>query len=79
MCVCVCIRRGILESLCQSVVLSMCPVVCAQYPEPFHLFFFLTKLVMVVHYHVVMCFVEKLVHYLQCQGHSEGLHKSKYV
>ena len=31
---------------------------------------------MVVYYHEVMCYVGKLVHYLQCQGHSEGL-KSK--
>ena len=29
---------------------------------------------MVVYYHEAMCHVEKLVHYLQCQGHSEGLH-----
>ena len=29
---------------------------------------------MVVYYREVMCHAEKLVHYLQCQGHSEGLH-----
>ena len=29
---------------------------------------------MVVYYQEVMCHEEKLVHYLQCQGHSEGLH-----
>ena len=28
---------------------------------------------MVVYYHEAMCDVEKLVHYLQCEGHSEGL------
>ena len=28
---------------------------------------------MVVYYHKAMCHVEKLVHYLQCQGCSEGL------
>ena len=30
---------------------------------------------MVVYYHEVMCHVEKLVHYLQCQAHSKGLNK----
>ena len=29
---------------------------------------------MVVYYHKAMCHVEKLVHYLQCQGHSKGLY-----
>ena len=28
---------------------------------------------MVVYYHEVMCHAEKLVHFLQCQGHSKGL------
>ena len=28
---------------------------------------------MVVYYHEAMYHAEKLVHYLQCQGHSEGL------
>ena len=27
---------------------------------------------MMVYYHEVMCHVKKLVHYLQCQGHSDG-------
>ena len=27
-----------------------------------------------VYFHEVMCHAEKLVHYLQCQGHSEGLY-----
>ena len=29
---------------------------------------------MVVYYHKAMCHEQKLVHYLQCQGHSEGLY-----
>ena len=29
---------------------------------------------MVVYNHEAMCHVEKLVHYLQCQGHSKGLY-----
>ena len=29
---------------------------------------------MVVYYHEGMCLVEKLVHYLQCQGHNKGLY-----
>ena len=35
---------------------------------------FFTKLGVVVYYHEVMCPTEKLVHYLQCQGHSKGLY-----
>ena len=35
---------------------------------------FFTKLGMVVYYHEMECHAEKLVHYLQRQGHSEGLH-----
>ena len=30
---------------------------------------------MVVHYHKAMCHAETLVHYLQCESHSEGLNK----
>ena len=37
-------------------------------------FFFNTKLGMVVYYHESMCHAEKLVHYLQCQGHSKDLY-----
>ena len=56
-------------------VLSFCP--CFQYcpdnisctAQPFS-----TKLGMVVYYHEVECHAEKLVYYLQCQGHSEGLY-----
>ena len=28
---------------------------------------------MAVYYYEAMCYVEKLVHYLQCEGHSGGL------
>ena len=38
------------------------------------IFFFFTKLGMVVYYHEMMCHVRKIVHYLQCQGHSEDLY-----
>ena len=32
---------------------------------------------MVVYYHEAMCHAEKLVHHLQCQGHSKGLYNQK--
>ena len=67
---------GILESLCPSVVPSMCLIVSAQYllnSSTFFSFFF-TKLGMVVHYHDAMYHAENLVHYLQCQGYSVGLY-----
>ena len=53
------------------------PIVSAQYfPNSSIIFydFFFTKLSMVMYYHEAMCRAEKLVHYLQCQGHSEGLY-----
>ena len=31
------------------------------------------RLGLAVYYHKAMCHAEKLVHYLQCHGHSEGL------
>ena len=42
-------------------------------PEPLN-HFFLTELGIVVYHHESVCLVEKLVHYLQCQGHSKGLY-----
>ena len=39
---------------------------------------FLTRLGMVVYHHEVECHEQKLVHYLHCEGHSEGLWKAKY-
>ena len=38
-------------------------------PELLNHFFF-TKRGMVVYYHEAICHAEKLVHYLECQGHS---------
>ena len=64
-------------SICSSV--HIFDRVCSIFPElllsiswtaqPFLIFFI--KLGMVMHYHEVMCRVEKLVLYLQCQGNSE--------
>ena len=48
----------------QMFEMSVWPNVSVQY----------TKLGMVVYYHEAMCHTEKLVHYLQCQGHSKGLY-----
>ena len=61
---------GILESLCPSVLLSVCLILISL--APLNQYF--TKFGMVVYYHEVDCHAEKLVHYLQCQGHSEGLY-----
>ena len=36
--------------------------------------YFFTQLDMVLYYHDAMCHAEKLVHYLQCQGHNKGLY-----
>ena len=42
-------------------------------PELLNHFFF-TELGMVVYYNEAMCHADKLVYYLKCQGHSEGLY-----
>ena len=66
---------GITLSVCSSVRVSDC--VRSVSLEPLNLYyyyFFLTKLGMVVYYHLAMGHAEKLLHYLQCQGHSEGLY-----
>ena len=48
--------------------------VCSVSPETLNHFFDVPNLVgMAVCYHEVMCHVKKIVHFLQCQGHSEGL------
>ena len=60
-----------METLCPSVVLSVCPIVSAQYL--LNRSTILTKLGMVMYYHEAICHAEKLVHYLQYQGRSEGL------
>ena len=43
-------------------------------PEPLNHFVVVVKLGMVVYYQKAMCHAEKMVHYFQCQGHSEGLY-----
>ena len=51
-----------------SLCVWWCPLSISWTAQPF---FFLTKLDMMVSYHEEMCPAEKLVHCLQCQGHSE--------
>ena len=61
--------RVCLDSLC---ALSVCSILSGQYFQnrsPF-----LTILVIVVYYHETEFTAEKLVRYLQGQGHSEGLY-----
>ena len=66
-------------TLCPSVCLSICSLVDVSdfvwmiSSEPLN--HFKPKLGMVVYYYEVECHVQKLVHYLQCQGHSKGLYK----
>ena len=56
------------------VRMSFCLCVCSISSELLNHFFF-TKLGMIVYYYEAMCHAEKLVHYLQYQGHSKGLNK----
>ena len=68
-------QGGMLELL--SVILSIPYVWSRQYniswtAHPF--FFFFNQTRYGVYYHVAMCHAEKLVHYLQCQGHSKGFY-----
>ena len=68
---------GITLSVCPSVVLSVSPIVSAQYllnHSTIFLIFLFTKLGMVVYYDE-----KKLVHYLQCQGHSGGLYNQNMI
>ena len=61
--------------------MSVCPIVSAQYllkkRSTIFFFFFFTKLGMVVYFYKATYHAEKLVHYLPCQGHSEGLYNKK--
>ena len=61
----------------QRFKMSVCAIVSAQYllkrSTIFNIFF--TKLGMVVYCYEAMCHTGMLVHYHQCQGHSEGLNK----
>ena len=59
--------------------LLVCPIVSAQYLLNRSAFFFYSKLGMMVCYHEAMCHAEKLVHYFQCQGHSEGLYNQNMI
>ena len=56
-----------------QMIFSLCvDCVCSVSPEL--LSYCLTKLDMVVYFQEAVCQAEKLVHYLQCHGHSEGLY-----
>ena len=71
--------QNVWECLCGWIFFSMRPIMSTQYllnrsDLLFFLFFSFNKLGMVVCYHEAECHAEKLVHHLQCQGHSEGLH-----
>ena len=61
---------GITLSTCPSICLSFC--LCPSLSRTGHPF--LTKHGIVVYYYEAMFHAELLVHYLQCQGHSEGLY-----
>ena len=58
----------ILESLCPSVILSVCPHNISWTAKPFG-----TKLVTVVYGPEAECHAEKNGYYFQCQGYSERL------
>ena len=60
-------------NVCPDDIFSVCLIVSAQYLLN-HSAIFSTKHGMLVYYHEAMCHAKKLVHYLQCQGHSEGLY-----
>ena len=66
----------IFVSMIFSLCVWLCPLSISWTAQPF---FFLTNFGMVVYYHEVICHVEKLVHYLQCQGHSEGLYNQNMI
>ena len=46
-------------------------------PEPLNLFLILNLVLW--YYHESTCHADKLVHYLQCQGHNEGLHNQNMI
>ena len=61
-------------NVCPDDIFSMCPIVSAQYLlNCSTIFCVCAELGMVVYYHEVICHAQKLVHSLECQGHSEGL------
>ena len=61
-------------NVCPDDIFSMCLIVSALYLLNCSTTFVI-KLGVVMYYHEAMCHAEKLVHYFQCQGHSEGLTK----
>ena len=63
-----------MESLCLSVCSSVHASYHVRSVSPELLNHFLLNFCMMEYYHEAMCRVEKLVHYLQCQGHSKGLY-----
>ena len=62
-------------SIWPFVVLSVCPIVSVQYLLNCSTILFYSRFGMVVYYYEAMCHAEKLVHSLQCQGHSEGFYQ----
>ena len=61
-------------NVCPADIFPVCPIMSTQYLLNHSTFF----LGMVVYYHEVMCHAEKkIVYYLQCQDHSEGLYNQK--
>ena len=64
-----------MESLCLSVCSSVHASYHVRSVSPELLNHFLLNFCMMEYYHEAMCRVEKLVHYLQCQGHSKSLNK----
>ena len=56
----------------QMFKMSVCLIVSVKYLLNCSTIFI--KLGMVPYCHKVMCPVEKLIHYLQCQGHSKGFY-----
>ena len=69
------ICQGIFVWMIFSPCVSLCLLNISLTAQPFFFFFFFgIKLGMVVYCHEAECHAEKLVHSLQCQGHSEGLY-----
>ena len=64
--------KGKNVSECPDDIFSVCPIVSAQYLLNYSTIF--DQIWYGVYYHQAMCLAEKLVHHLQCQGHSKGLY-----
>ena len=70
--VCLSVRPSVRPSFCSSVHVS--DHVHSVSPELLNHSKKKKKIVMMVYYHEAMCHAEELFHYLQFQGHSEGLY-----